>query len=229
MTLPGRAGRARWIQNGYDSWSFTGVERIDPGYPPPDRVDGAVRACGNNFKYWTTCAGVSWWFGAMGTEDRGPGLVWGALSAKNWKTYGAAWIDGDDGIQRFAITQGTPGDPLTIKPSASVALEPIWLMISPHPARDLRAYAEAAAQETPPREAREAPFGWSTWYDYFSEINRDIVLDNCRIFQAWFPDVENAVCQIDDGYERYFGEWTAYTDGFPGGLAPVAADINARG
>jgi hypothetical protein len=103
-------------------------------------------------------------------------------------------------------------------------------MIAARPPYDLRQYALAAAAETPPPALPDrAPFGWSTWYDYFSNIDADIVRDNCARLKELYPDEPDLVCQIDDGYETLFGEWTTYTEGFPDGLAPVAADLNAMG
>lgn len=227
VRLSGAAGRASWIQNGHDAWTFTGVEALKTAEGPPARVQGTVPPCANDYDYANTCHGVSWWFGALAGPDRGPGLVWGALSAAHWKTHAGGWYDRDNQLARLVVTQGTPGDERLISPGETLPLEPIWLMLAARPSADLRRYAQAAAAETPPLEPeRRAPFGWASWYFYFSDIDQQTVLNECARMRALFPNEEPLLCQIDDGYETLHGDWTSYTAGFPDGMAPVAEAIN---
>ncbi len=230
VQLPGAAGLASWIQHGHDAWTFTGVEKIKVGEGAPARVQGTVPACANNYDYPTTCHGVSWWFGALASLDRGPGLLWGALTANHWKTHAASWFDHDARLARLVVTQGTPGDERELAPGDTAELEPIWLMLGARPARDLRQYALAAATETPPPESdRVPPFGWGSWYYYFSDIDQTKILDNCARMRELFPNEETLLCQIDDGYQTLHGDWTTYTEGFPDGMAPVAKAIEDLG
>jgi len=223
-------GDASWIQNGYDSWSFTGVEDLDYTGTQPGTYNGTVKPCANNYDYLTTCRGRSWWFGGLGGKDRSAGLLWGALTARSWKTYAAGWYEGGNGLIRLVIVQGTPGDERLLSPGETLTLEPVWLMLAARPANDLGRYAAAAAAETPPLDASPAtPFGWGTWYDYFSQIDAATVLANCRRLLELFPEEPGMVCQIDDGYETLFGEYESYTEGFPEGVAPVAGEIRALG
>lgn len=230
VTMPGAEGDASWIQNGHDSWTFTGVEDLEYTGTLPLNYNGTVKPCANNYDYLTTCTGRSWWFGGMGGKDRSAGLLWGALAARVWKTYAAAWYEGSDSPLRFVVVQGTPGDARVLAPGESLTIEPVWLMLAGRPSYDLGRYAEAAAAETPPLDvSRHVPFGWSTWYDYFSNIDAETVLANCRRLLELFPDEAGMVCQIDDGYETLFGEYDSYTEGFPQGVAPVADEIRALG
>jgi Melibiase len=231
LTLPEPTGRASWIQNGYDSWTFTGVEALADVLGDPASSNGTVLPCANNYEYLTTCDGFSWWFGAIGGDTRGPGLLWGALSSAHWKTYAAGWFPRTDRRRpRMVIVQGTPDDPRTLAAGGELELEAVWLMIAARPARDLYEYARAAAAVTPPKgDGGPAPFGWSTWYQYFSDIDERIVLDNCRELARRYPDREGLVCQIDDGYQTSVGDWDSYTDGFPAGMAAVADEIQGYG
>ncbi|HPM78199.1 MAG TPA: hypothetical protein PK961_13990, partial [bacterium] len=180
VRLPANLGRAAWVQNGHDSWTFTGVENLLPDDPPPTKVDGAPATCAENYEYLSTCHGVSWWMGAVADAERGPGLLWGALAARHWKTYAGGSLTHADDLVRLQIVQGTPGDERALMPGGTLEMEPIWLKLAARPAYDQYEYAQAAAAETPPLEPeRAAPFGWATWYEYFTEIDRDIVLDNC--------------------------------------------------
>jgi alpha-galactosidase len=227
VRLAGTPGRASWMQNGHDAWTFTGVEALNVGEGRPTFIAGTVPPCADDDHYLDTCHGVSWWMGALASLDRGPGLLWGALAAAHWKTHAAGWYDQDGSLVRFVVAQGTPGDERAMSPGATLPLEPIWLMLAARPSHDLRQYASAAATETPPLEPdRPAPFGWATWYFYFKNIDQQTVLDNCRRMRELFPDVEPLVCQIDDGYETLVGDWTSYTAGFPDGMGAAAQAID---
>jgi len=230
VKIPTSAGDARWIQHGHDAWSFTGVEKLAINEPRPQETDGTLTPCGNNYNWDSLCHGESWWNGALTGIDRSAGLLWGALTAEHWKTYGGAWIEIDAALVRFKVIQGTPDDARRITPGSSLTMEPIWLMLSPRPALDMRHYAEAAAAETPPLDpGRPAPFGWATWYYYFSDINPEAVYENCGRLRELYPEVQPLLCQIDDGYETAFGDWYSYTPGFADGMAPVATSIREMG
>jgi hypothetical protein len=228
VTLPGASGDAGWLQNGHDSWTFTGVEKMKNIEQPPQWVNGAPFPCADDYRYLSTCPGVSWWFGALGPSDRTGGLLWGALSAQYWKTYGASWYPQLNQALHFDVVQGTPGDARALAAGGTLTLEPVWLMLSGRPAYDESAYADAVAAQVPPLDpTRPRPFGWSTWSYYFSNIDASTVIENCAKVKTTYPNVANLVCQIDSGYETLTGDWTSYTSGFPAGLAPVAQAISA--
>ena len=76
----------RLLHNGYQSWSYTGIEDI-----PATIVDdhGTAKHGGDDENQLTEVPGVSWWHGALGGED-GRGLVVGADGGTVFKTYIAA-------------------------------------------------------------------------------------------------------------------------------------------
>ena len=231
LALPDVGGRAQWIQNGYDSWSFTGVERLRDVGDEPARVNGTVGPCANNYDYFSTCSGFSWWHGGIANDQRTPGLLWGALSAEHWKTFAAGWYPRDDRQRaRLVIVQGTPGDARTLAAGQTLDLDAVWLMLAARPPHDLGAYVAAVAERTPPYAPRQvSPFGWGTWYEYFKDIDAQIVLDNCRRLVELYGDEDEMVCQIDDGYQTFVGDWTTYLPGFADGMAAVATGIRALG
>lgn len=229
ITISSLAEQASWIQNGYDSWMFTGVESLRRGESLPFSIYQPVPTCANNCDYFSTCHGVSWWMGGLAGQNRLPGLLWGALSARHWKTLAGGWLTADGRI-KMKIVQGTPGDERLLSPGDAAPMEPIWLMLAARPAFDLRQYAEAAAREVPPLDVkRTSPFGWATWYYYFFDIDQEIVLDNCARMRRLFPDETPLLCQIDDGYQTLVGDWTDYLPGFPDGIAAVADEIRSLG
>lgn len=81
----------------------------------------------------------------------------------------------------------------------------------------------SAAVATPPREA---PTGWCTWYQYFTEVTEGDVVENLTaIVEA---DLPIDVVQIDDGWQAEIGDWTRYSDRFAS-LPELASRIRDTG
>lgn len=75
---------------------------------------------------------------------------------------------------------------------------------------------------------RKPVTGWCSWYDQTTKITEKHtreILDVCRENPDIFPF---DVIQVDDGYQKYDGEWTA-NEKFPSGMDKLAEDIRAAG
>nr|NIP84963.1 alpha-galactosidase [Planctomycetales bacterium] len=71
-------------------------------------------------------------------------------------------------------------------------------------------------------------YGWCSWYDRTTKIDAAHVLDVTKTI-ADHPNVfGKGVIQIDDGYQKMDGDWSA-NDKFPQGMASVAEQIRAAG
>lgn len=68
--------------------------------------------------------------------------------------------------------------------------------------------------------------GFTSWYNYYQDINEEIILKNIENFKEISKkDIKADIYQIDDGYETYVGDWLDVDeDKFPNGLENV---INA--
>lgn len=76
--------------------------------------------------------------------------------------------------------------------------------------------------------------GWCSWYQYAAEdftavISAGDVRQNLQAMVALRPNLPLEVCQIDDGYESWVGDWFLPAQGFSDGMAPLAAEIRAAG
>ena len=82
-------------------------------------------------------------------------------------------------------------------------------------------YFEIAGIEKP----KAAPvMGWTSWYDYYQRINEKCLLKNIGGLSKSVSKTDGAfkVFQIDDGYEKFVGDWLDCDyEKFPGGLEPV--------
>lgn len=78
----------------------------------------------------------------------------------------------------------------------------------------------------PPRVKKAK--GWTSWYNYYQNINEEIILRNCENFRKFKEEGHDVdVFQIDDGFEEYVGDWLLVDKNkFPRGLKPIADEIN---
>jgi alpha-galactosidase len=70
--------------------------------------------------------------------------------------------------------------------------------------------------------------GWTSWYNYFMDINEDILLSNLKAFEKSAVPID--VFQIDGGWYSHLGDWLEEKrDAFPRGMKFIAREIKNRG
>lgn len=92
----------------------------------------------------------------------------------------------------------------------------------------LQEYAETAAREmgvSPARPGKNLT-GYCTWYYYYANVTEADFLENVDILKTkadsgYFPQV----IQIDDGYQRFQGDWTEQKSTWSTPLAEIAGKI----
>ena len=68
-------------------------------------------------------------------------------------------------------------------------------------------------------------FGYSSWYNYYQNINEEIILRDLDGLDSRFN-----MFQIDDGYEAFVGDWLDVDKNkFPNGLEEIVKKIHSRG
>lgn len=71
----------------------------------------------------------------------------------------------------------------------------------------------------------EKIFGYTSWYNYYQNINEEIILRDLDALDSRFD-----VFQIDDGYETFVGDWLDVDPiKFPNGLKPLVDKIHEKG
>ncbi|MFF5967231.1 glycoside hydrolase family 36 protein [Streptomyces collinus] len=73
---------------------------------------------------------------------------------------------------------------------------------------------------------RPAPTVWCSWYEYFTAVTEDDILENLRAMDTL--DLPVDVVQIDDGYQRALGDWLTLSGRFRS-RAAIAEKIRSRG
>ncbi len=103
------------------------------------------------------------------------------------------------------------------------------LVVDHRPGEDaagkLTAWAGVAGRCADARISAPYQVGWCSWYQYFHDVTEDHLRRNLSLAGDWPFDV----FQLDDGYQRSIGDWTATNAKFPSTLDGLAAAISAQG
>jgi alpha-galactosidase len=81
------------------------------------------------------------------------------------------------------------------------------------------------------------PGGYESWYNHYTAITEDIIREdlaglmvNDNLINSYYiKRGKPTVFQIDDGWEAAVGDWEPHAAKFPGGMATLAAEIEAQG
>lgn len=220
-------GAELMLHNGYQSWSFTGFERIPP--TPLDEQHGTAVHGGDNEDLTGEKAGVSWWWTAL--ADRAHLLlVAGALRATVFKTFLAA--DAAP-APRLRIVMGMTGDAITLAPGETRELDPIYLDLgatASEPPR-LETYATLVAGLAGKDAAitRHAALGgWGSWNLYYDKPDAASIRTEAAWAAKTLAPQGLRDLLLDDGYEPHWGDWRADPK-FGADLAVLNAEQSAAG
>ena len=209
----------RLLHDGYQSWSYAGVEAIPASLP--ERAGTAANG-GSDGDVLGESSGVSWWLGAV-MDPSGAGLVAGADGATVLKTYVAA------DAHRLRIVEGMTGDVVHLAPGEMRTLDGLFVARGDVRA-SLDAYAAHVATKhpVPPPSSRKPLGGWGSWNLYYDRISADLL----RAELAWAADhlapLGLSTFLTDDGYEPTWGAWSA-KPAFGAELASYAGEQTSRG
>ncbi|MBP1767812.1 MAG: glycoside hydrolase clan, partial [Candidatus Aminicenantes bacterium] len=89
----------------------------------------------------------------------------------------------------------------------------------------LEDYADFAAAENGARIPARNPVGWSSWYQYFANLQWKDIEKNLLLAREDFPF---QVFQVDDGFEKDIGDWLDPKEGFVR-LPELAGEVAGRG
>jgi len=216
LSLVGEESARVWRQ-GYQSWWWAGVVDPDPisftetGLPEVGGDGGGTSAPEETT--WS-----SWWVGLSGRAD-GASLLMGALSATTTRFYTAFSEE-----EAWAVWGGRD-EWISLEEGQTLALDPLWLDVGEDAFGLHRTYAQRAAEHVGVEpHTTEPQVGWATWYIFYEDVTEEQVRANLDV--AVNEDMN--LFQIDDGWQKSWGDWTA-NERFPSGMATLAADIADAG
>ena len=231
LQLPGLGGQLLLLQNGFQSWSYTGVLRLKAPFSSPLSKDAATALKAGLGDPTHELAGVSWWFGLLAPRSTGPSLVAGAATASRLRTAVLPSLPAT-GKAGLVLRVGTAAERSSIAPGKSVALEALVFAAATTPRAALAAYTAEVARRTKPLRAEQVadPTGWWSWNIFFEKITEKQLLDHAAYLRDNLKQHGFTMVELDDGYEQRWGDWEL-TDPvrFPSGLAGVAGKINKMG
>lgn len=212
-------GDARWWRQGYQSWSWSGVVDLAGSIPTDALGLPAAAGDGDAFSLVDEDPATSWWGGLIGRSG-GPSLLVGATEARVSKvTLGASQ-------SRLMVVEGGRGTDIPLFADGVLSLEPLFFAMGSDPWAVHQAWADAVATAPGPG-AEPPPVGWASWYVFYSDVTEADVRTNMEALAA-VEVPEPGLVQIDDGWQRSWGDWQA-NERFPSGMAGLAADIRDAG
>lgn len=85
-------------------------------------------------------------------------------------------------------------------------------------------YADLLSEST---GGENAVTGWTSWYNYYTDIDESIILENVKAFQDRKLPID--IFQIDDGWQPAVGDWLECNQKFPKGMRHLSDQIHAAG
>lgn len=186
------------LLNGYQSWSVSPVIEVPEDNRSIEEI--ALRPTGQNTDMVTLDPAVSWWMDTL--------VPMCAAPAERWKSRSIAVRRA--GRIEWGFAQGLTGDSVALRPGDSLAFDPMEIGDGCLDPTDRR-------PGTP--EPPFMPIAWSSWNTLFDAVTEEDILANARYLREQLPELPVNTIQIDDGWERDWGDWEAnakFLDGMDG-------------
>lgn len=174
----------------------------------------------------------SFWNAAFHVPTSGQTLVVGYLENRDAEGHilatcapsGAAGNGAGFGLTaRSLFAQG-----FALRPGGAISSGRLLIELSPDPFTGLESFAELSGRL---HDVKLNPVisGWSTWSGYYGNVTEEDVLREARFIARELKPYGMEWVQIDDGYQRAFGDWEGHADKFPHGMKWLAEQIRALG
>jgi len=217
----------RFLRNGWQSWSATGMRTLDeagePGFPSGAWLRGMHHARG------ALPADRAGWHeshivGVAGGSGGGPVCLAGVLEAGI--AFGLVYLKREGTALLVEVELVVEA---TLEPGERLELEAVRVALGLDANRLLERFANLWGARNQARS--DAPFqaGWCSWYHFFHEISQDDLLRNLDALAADRDGIPVEVVQLDDGYQSEVGDWLDTNEKFPMGLAAIASRIREAG
>ncbi|MGB9722764.1 MAG: alpha-galactosidase [Chloroflexia bacterium] len=158
------------------------------------------------------------------TSAEGPALLAGLLTTAD--QFGRFQARLSRAQARLTLACSADGMPLS--PGERLSSERTALLLADSRERPLEAYAEALGKEMEAIIGEEVPRGWCSWTAFYQDLTEEDVRRQVEWLARHREELPVEVIQVDDGWERAIGDWTA-NERFPHGMAHLAEEIRQAG
>lgn len=158
-------------------------------------------------------------FATLYTADGTRGVTLGAV--------GPAEADVRITVSGRQLTIASEMTDILVDPGESRCSEEVLLLAQPYPEAAERLLRWVAATHGA-RTHRGPIAGWCSWYDLLGEIHAPHVEAVAAAVRRRRNRLPVQVIQIDEGYQRHWGDWACNAK-FPGGWPPVVEAIHRAG
>ncbi|OAA29188.1 glycoside hydrolase [Kosmotoga arenicorallina S304] len=153
----------------------------------------------------------------------GDDFLIGALASRISHPY-FIWDKNTETIKVYVELFGKP-----LEPGNEIELEPFAIFKGKYN-ENVERYALKLSEYN---DVNFKPFegiGWCSWYNYFTEIDFDELSKNISLLKVLKEKekIPYTLIQLDDGYQKDIGDWTATNDKFPS-LEKIAGTIKENG
>lgn len=115
----------------------------------------------------------------------------------------------------------------TVHTGEEIQLEGLYIRCANNREELLADFADKIAQNHPILKFSPVPDGWCSWYCFGPNVTEQNILENLdRIRTLELP---LRFIQVDDGYQKYMGDWLTPADSFPNGIKPLFDKIRQKG
>ncbi|RJQ41169.1 MAG: alpha-galactosidase [Anaerolineaceae bacterium] len=212
--------------NGWQSWSFSGITarssaqmRSNLGLlQNPMVVDAGLKNINRN------CS-IADMFAVLLDREKEKGCLFGFLSQKEQFGHIALTSWNNPDIRMWADADGVRLDPQE-KLQTDWA---IFMLVEGSDSENVGSYFDLVARENKIAFQSKVPTGWCSWYQYYQDIDEEIIRENLEVLDTHRADFPLDLVQIDDGFEKQVGDWLAFNPGFPKGVKPLAQEIKKKG
>lgn len=207
-----------------------------------DGKGGAMKALTNGYIYYdpgrlydfgpqATQELDSFWNAAFHLSETGQTLVAGYLENRDAEGHVLADCKQPEGANGggFSLTaRSLYAQHFVLKPKATISSGRLLLSLSPDAFTGLEHFAETSGRL---HDVKLNPIinGWSTWSGYYSNVTEQDVLKQAKFIARELKPYGMEWVQIDDGYQRAFGDWEGRSDKFPHGMKWLAGQIRELG
>ena len=168
---------------------------------------------------------ASWWnVGLFSGYDR-DGVVLGYLESTQALGLVLVARTGDGEVAFLGEAAYAP--PVTLRPGRSIRSNRFALSVAATPYAALEQHADAVGAVQDAR-TRSIVNGWCSWFYTLDQVSEDEVLRNSAFAAEHLQGFGLEYVQIDDGYQRTFGDWQG-NERFPRGMQWLAERIKAHG